>query len=61
MKFGGHEEIKTEVQKKTFSPVWQEKVSIPTKLPTMADVITLQVRDWDKVSTLFLIFTCRKQ
>jgi Ca2+-dependent lipid-binding protein len=48
VKFEGAD-LKTEVKKNTYTPDWLEKMSIPVVLPTMADVITLQVNDWDKV------------
>jgi len=48
VKYGGTKEMVTEVVKNTFTPQWLEKISLPFQMPSMADVIRLQVRDWDK-------------
>eukprot|EP00027_Filamoeba_sp_ATCC50430_P012373 CAMPEP_0168566368 /NCGR_PEP_ID=MMETSP0413-20121227/14383_1 /TAXON_ID=136452 /ORGANISM="Filamoeba nolandi, Strain NC-AS-23-1" /LENGTH=1321 /DNA_ID=CAMNT_0008598385 /DNA_START=51 /DNA_END=4013 /DNA_ORIENTATION=- len=63
VKFASNPEIKTEVIKKEYNPTWNETLSLPVTVPTMADIIKFQVRDWDQeggdeiVGTTFLKYS----
>lgn len=49
VKYGGNDEIKTEIVKNTFTPTWMERLLIPVTTPTLTDLIKVQVKDWDAV------------
>jgi len=50
VKFGGNPEIKTEIIKKSYDPVWNEQLTLPFTQPTMADLIRVELKDWDSAS-----------
>ncbi len=52
MKFASNPETLTDVVKGSFDPVWNDKIELPVRTPTMADVIIMQLRDWDPVKII---------
>eukprot|EP01006_Ploeotia_vitrea_P043964 TRINITY_DN66795_c5_g1_i1.p1 TRINITY_DN66795_c5_g1~~TRINITY_DN66795_c5_g1_i1.p1 ORF type:complete len:1371 (-),score=823.25 TRINITY_DN66795_c5_g1_i1:1409-5521(-) len=48
IKFGGRRH-KTQVCKKTLTPVWNENIMLPCSLPSLSDRIEIIVYDWDTV------------
>eukprot|EP01119_Soliformovum_irregulare_P020127 TRINITY_DN648_c0_g1_i1.p1 TRINITY_DN648_c0_g1~~TRINITY_DN648_c0_g1_i1.p1 ORF type:complete len:1282 (+),score=464.21 TRINITY_DN648_c0_g1_i1:141-3986(+) len=51
VRYGSNPEVCSEVQKTTFTPEWNEKLSIPVRLPSMSDKIIYQLRDYDRDSS----------
>uniref|UniRef100_H2Z7I4 C2 domain-containing protein n=1 Tax=Ciona savignyi TaxID=51511 RepID=H2Z7I4_CIOSA len=47
-KFAGKKRV-TEVIKETNEPVWNERLNLPLKFPSMCDSIKLTLKDWDRV------------
>uniref|UniRef100_H2ZHS9 C2 domain-containing protein n=1 Tax=Ciona savignyi TaxID=51511 RepID=H2ZHS9_CIOSA len=47
-KFAGKKRV-TEVIKETNQPVWNERLNLPLKFPSMCDSIKLTLKDWDRV------------
>jgi hypothetical protein len=56
IKFASNPDTSTDVVKGSFDPVWNDKIDLPVRTPTMADVINVQVRDWDPVIFSLALF-----
>jgi len=48
-------EHKTQYQKSTYSPVWNEQLLLPAALPSLSDRIEVLLYDWDAVGNNDLI------
>eukprot|EP01156_Anaeramoeba_ignava_P017863 Anaeramoba_ignava/a90184_286.p1 GENE.a90184_286~~a90184_286.p1 ORF type:complete len:1304 (+),score=348.32 a90184_286:131-4042(+) len=50
IRFAGNPLVRTEVKKKTFTPVWNEELRLPVYTPTLANMIEVQLYDWERAT-----------
>ncbi|KAJ5071996.1 c2 calcium-dependent membrane targeting [Anaeramoeba ignava] len=50
VRFAGNPLIRTEVKKKTLTPIWNEMLRLPVYTPTLANMIEIELYDWERAT-----------